>query len=773
MNKDRPRILIVDDQAQNRMLFIEYLSELEVDVDEASSGEECLRILKNNMYSLVCLDVQMPVLDGYQVLEKMREDPNLADVPVIFISAVFNSEEYVLKGLSKGAIDYIIKPVSIPILINKISNFLKLYEKQKKLDLLVHRLENMNHRIRENKQKFKRITNSAKDSIIVLDNQFNIRFLNRAANTTFGYNKFEIIYENFFELLIADEARSNLKEQFTDLIQASNTELSNSIRSTGRNNIGSEFPIELSVASYTTAQEQINYTVIIRDITHRVKMEKEALAAKELRESNKVMKEFMDNVSHELRTPMNAILGISNMLIKYNSDNLTTKQQEGLEIINQSGARLLDLINDILDLSRINANREKVVNELFDFDIFLATIQSIVISLIGEKKIRFLIRKSKSVPQFINTDSKKLNQILINLLGNAAKFTSEGKILLFVHYFENHLYFEVSDTGIGIDEQYLESIFDRFHQIDNSASKSYKGTGLGLNITKKMVELMKGEIAAESKPGKGTVMKFYIPLIGKESEKEETFHKIKASKINVLDSVELSKRLAIIIDFKPETQYLFSEILKVNKFNSVLCNQSNSAIAEIHKWNPDLIIVRLEMPKMHGLSLIRSLKNQKKFKQIPIITYSSVEDFNPDSYDSAVKFINEPLTEKKILSNLQNISYPDDTKPTIDIVSIYEKDNHLKPMKTSSCEYFLNNSFESALLYISRRKIHTLVFDGLDLQGQNFQLLTALNKIPAFAPQRAIAVSHKLFKPVMKELEQLPNYKIFNYSEITKITDLR
>ncbi len=772
MNKDRPRILIVDDQAQNRMLFIEYLSELEVDVDEASSGEECLRILKNNIYSLVCLDVQMPVLDGYQVLEKMREDNNLADVPVIFISAVFNSEEYILKGLSKGAIDYIIKPVSIPILINKVSNFLKLYEKQKKLDLLVNRLENMNHRIRENKQKFKRITNSAKDSIIVLDNQFNIRFLNRAANTTFGYNKFEIIYENFFELLIADEARSNLKEQFTDLIQISNTELSNSIRSTGKNNLGSEFPIELSVASYTTAQEQINYTVIIRDITHRVKMEKEALAAKELRESNMVMKEFMDNVSHELRTPMNAILGISNMLIKYNSDNLTAKQQEGLEIISQSGARLLDLINDILDLSRINANREKVVNELFDFDIFLATIQSIVISLIGEKKIRFLIRKSKSVPQFINTDSKKLNQILINLLGNAAKFTSEGKILLFVHYFKNHLYFEVSDTGIGIDEQYLESIFDRFHQIDNSASKSFKGTGLGLNITKKMVELMKGEIAAESKSGKGTVMKFYIPLIGEESEKE-TPHEIKTSKINILDGLELSKRLAIIIDVEPETQYLFSEILKINKFNSVLCNQSNSAIAEIQKWNPDLIILRLEMPKMHGLSLIRLLKNQKNFKQIPIITYSTVEDFNPDSYDSTVKFINEPLTEKKILSNLQNINYPEDPKPAIDIVTLYEKDNHLESLKISGCEYFLNNSFESALLYISRRKINTLVFDGLDLQGQNFQLLTALNKIPAIAPQRAIAVSHKLFKPVMKELEQLPNYKIFNFSEITKITALR
>ena len=173
-------------------------------------------------------------------------------------------------------------------------------------------------------------------------------------------------------------------------------------------------------------------------------MEKEALKSKELHESNQLMKEFIDSVSHELRTPMNAILGISNMLLKYNSENLTKKQVEGLEIVNQSGTRLLEMINDVLDLSRIDAKKEKANSEKFNLDKFLASLHSIVLSLIDDKDIKFHIRKSSKVTESIVADVKKLNQILTNILGNAVKFTHNGSIHLFIHEIENKLYFEVS-----------------------------------------------------------------------------------------------------------------------------------------------------------------------------------------------------------------------------------------------------------------------------------------------------------------------------------------
>ena len=263
---------------------------------------------------------------------------------------------------------------------------------------------------------------------------------------------------------------------------------------------------------------------------------------------------------------------------------------------------------------------------------------------------------------------------------------------------------------------------------------------MGLNITKKMIELMNGEIVAESEPGKGTVMKFYLPVTVKESREKENIPDAKASEIDVLDRKGLSKPLALIIDFETETQFLFSEILKVDGFNTVLCSQSHSVMAEIQKWHPDLIILRLEMPKMHGLSLIRSLKNQDECKQIPVVTYSMIEKFNPDQYGSSVLYIDGPITEKKILACIKNINFPDNRKPASKMISIYEKENHLKTLKLSGCEYFLNTS--------------------------------VLNKIPAIIPKKVFAVSQKVFKPVMKELEKLPDFEVLDFTEITKVVGL-
>ncbi|MBA7550036.1 Sensor histidine kinase TmoS [subsurface metagenome] len=408
-----PRILVVDDQQQNRMLIMEYLESLDVIIEEASSGEACLSLLNENTYSLIILDVQMPGLDGFQVLERMRSKRETEDIPVVLISAIFDSEEYILKGIENGAIDFITKPINISILSSKVSNFLNMYEKQKKLDYLVQELEITNNRLKENERKFKRITHYANDSIIVLNSDYQIKFWNKASKHIFGYSKYELIYEDFFEKLIAAGSHAPLKEYISSLFDSESLQKS-TIRLSGLNKTGFEFPIELSLSYFNTITDEINYTVIIRDITRRVRMERETLKAKELRESNKVMKEFMDSVSHELRTPMNAILGISNMLLKYNSDNLLPKQLEGLEIISQSGARLLDMINDVLDLSRIDAKKDVVNIENFNLDKFLASLHSLVLSLIDGRDLKFHIRKSSNVPEYIFSDTKKLNQILTN-----------------------------------------------------------------------------------------------------------------------------------------------------------------------------------------------------------------------------------------------------------------------------------------------------------------------------------------------------------------------
>ena len=193
INEELPRILVVDDKQQNRMLITEYLESLDVIIEEAASGQECLNLLSQNTYSLIILDVQMPGLDGFEVLEKMREKEETAEIPVVLISAIFDSEEHIIKGIEKGAIDFITKPVNITILSRKVSNFLKLYKKQKKLDKLNQDLELINNRLKENEKRFKKITQSANESIIVLNSKYEMRSWNKASSKFCGRSKDEMI----------------------------------------------------------------------------------------------------------------------------------------------------------------------------------------------------------------------------------------------------------------------------------------------------------------------------------------------------------------------------------------------------------------------------------------------------------------------------------------------------------------------------------------------------------------------------------------------------
>lgn len=771
--EELPRILVVDDREQNRMLITEYLESLDVIIDEAASGEACLDLLEQNPYSLIILDIQMPGMDGFEVLEKMRSDPETADIPVVLISAIFDSEEHIIRGIESGAIDFISKPVNITILSRKVSNFLDLYQKQRKLDRLVRELETTNDRLKENEKKFKKITHSANEAIIVLNSEYKVRFWNKASSNFFGYSKFEMILEDFFERLIAPGSHAPLKEYFSSLFDDDSISQISTIRLSGMNKQGTEFPIELSLAYFKTANDEINYTVIIRDITRRAMMEKEALKAKELHESNKLMKEFIDSVSHELRTPMNAILGISNMLLKYNSENLTEKQLEGLEIINQSGTRLLDMINDVLDLSRIEAKKETVINERFNLDNFLASLQTIVISLINKKKLKFYIRKSAKLPEFLTTDAKKLNQILTNILGNAVKFTHKGSIHLFIHEIENKLYFEVTDTGIGIAEQNLSEIFDRFRQIDNSQSKEYKGTGLGLNICKRLVYLMGGEIRVESKLNIGTTMKFYIPLADQEMKMNEDDKPGRINKSEADHIKDYEAPLAIVVDNDKKNQFLYCNILESKGFETFGYNNSKEGLKEIKRYLPDLIILKFEMPKMHGHKIMNVLKNDEELKKIPVFIRTSGEKIDLAGLNKSSKIFYEAAKNDLLKETISGIKAEKINIKRSSKLILYDREDHLKEMISEKDNSFQNDLVDASSLMLARRKAKMLILDGLDMQGENLKLLKWVQLNKEYMPEWIwIVLREKPFNILVEEIGKISNCKILDLQKIVSLNSL-
>ena len=249
-----------------------------------------------------------------------------------------------------------------------------------------------------------------------------------------------------------------------------------------------------------------------RNRFHIQKGREKSLAYEKVVKTEKMLRSFLANMSHELRTPMNAILGISKMLHKYYGENLTAKQIEGLQLIYQSGERLLKLINDLLDLSKLEAGKMQVLLKPAAVDDVIGAVEKLIAPLIRDKEIAFSVKKGPGVPLRIVTDEEKIHQVLLNLLGNAVKFTPRGEIRLEVDAREEKLYFEVHDTGIGISEAHLPYIFETFTQVDGSVSGEYGGTGLGLALCKKLLSLLKGEITARSQLGRGSVFTFQIPL---------------------------------------------------------------------------------------------------------------------------------------------------------------------------------------------------------------------------------------------------------------------
>jgi len=316
-----------------------------------------------------------------------------------------------------------------------------------------------------------------------------------------------VLYFPFLEVFLAGEAAHHWQEGYErPLISDLWIECDHS---------GKEYYLEAVAASLK--EQKILLVKVIdsqcsSNLLHIQKGREKALAFEKVVKTQKYLREFISNMSHELRTPMNAIIGISQMLTRYYGENLTQKQTDGLTMIYDSGQRLLNLINGLLDLSKIEAGKMPLMLSNTSINDILLGLDAMVNSLIKDKEIRFQVEIPPPLPTEIVTDEEKLRQVLLNLLGNAVKFTAEGIIRLTVYQENERLYFSILDTGIGINKDQLKHIFDEFMQVQSSMSREYGGTGLGLTLCKRLVNLLGGHISVTSKIGIGSEFTFYIPL---------------------------------------------------------------------------------------------------------------------------------------------------------------------------------------------------------------------------------------------------------------------
>jgi signal transduction histidine kinase len=401
------KILIVDDREENLFAMEALLESRDLTIITAKSGNEALGVLLDQEVALILMDVQMPVMNGFETAELIRGSSRTKHIPIIFVTAISKDRRNIFQGYESGAVDYLFKPVEPDILKSKVRVFIELHQQKQTLENITRKLETTISELIESKKKL-------------------------------------------------SQSEETIRE------------------------------------AWQVAEKEKNSA----------------------EEANKAKSAFLANMSHEIRTPLNGIIGMAELALL---ETCTPTVRERIESIRQSGESLLEILNDILDISKIEAERIEMESIPFNPLEVIERVTRMLSIKIYEKDLELICRIDPAIPEQVTGDPTRFRQILLNLLSNAYKFTEEGEICIEVSAEIKPgnlviMKLVVSDTGIGIPANKLSRIFQSFTQAEASISRKYGGTGLGLSIARKLLDLMKGDILVESEPGKGSRFTVTIPF---------------------------------------------------------------------------------------------------------------------------------------------------------------------------------------------------------------------------------------------------------------------
>ncbi|MGC0283294.1 ATP-binding protein [Vibrio alginolyticus] len=402
---------------------------------------------------------------------------------------------------------------------------------------------------------------------------------------------------------------------------------------------------------FSVLQDQIDQSFIskqmelVSDLVHGVigrhlSLEREVELRKRAEESEKATKEFVAMINHELRTPLNGVLGSAELLSR---TQLEEEQRQYLINLTQSGDLLRVIINDLLDFSKMNAGMMEIIHKVFAWEELEKAIMGVFAAKAAEKRIHFSIDKKLGIPEFLVGDLERIIQILVNLVGNAIKFTHLGGVVLRVEWLNGTAYFEVEDTGIGIPIKAQPSLFDPFVQVDRSAKRSFEGSGLGLAICKNLVDLMQGQISFESEERKGTTFKVAIPL--EEGQAQGTAE----GELVTIERSDLAGRSILVVDDIRMNQVIVTQMLKKLDITPDLKANGKEALEAVKSKDYELIFMDCRMPEMDGYEATMYLRERGFTHPIIALTAGTTIEERQKCIDSGMDdILTKPYTATDI-----------------------------------------------------------------------------------------------------------------------------
>lgn len=528
-----------------------------------------------------------------------------------------------------------------------------------RINLDITEQKRIQNELQEQELQMRTILNTLPDGVITIDQEANIQMFNPSAERLFGFKADEVIGKNI-NILMPEPYHSQHDSYIQKYLQTGENKVIGLSREVvGLRKDGTSFPMYLSVGEMES-QGQKMFTGIGHDLT-------EIYLAKEKAEvANKAKSEFLANMSHEIRTPMNSVIGFSDLLSALINDK---KQKSYIESIQTAGRSLLKLINDILDLSKVEAGRLEIQYEKISIRFFFQEIEQIFKVKIEEKQLQLLLEIDSEIPEFLRIDEVRLRQVLINLVGNAVKFTERGHIKIRVKTkdkTENHdkinLIIEVEDTGIGIPQDQHELIFESFRQQDGQSIRKYGGTGLGLSLTKKLVELMNGRISVKSAPNEGSC--FAIQLLSVDVPSNVPIE-IRKKEAFTPQRFRFEEGLVLVVDDIESNRRLITESLSQMGLEFVEADNGKNALLFADEFSPDVILMDIRMPIMDGYEATQKLRNNPNTTDIPVIAItasvskgdiSTIKELGFDGYLSKPVNLHALLLELSKYLRCENIS---------------------------------------------------------------------------------------------------------------------
>ncbi|OCX53700.1 hybrid sensor histidine kinase/response regulator [Mucilaginibacter sp. PPCGB 2223] len=617
-------ILIVDDRKENIIALEALIAQKGVNLLSTTSANDALKIAWENEISIALVDVQMPEMDGFEFASMLKSNPRTKDILIIFVTAISKEPKYAVQGFGAGGIDYLYKPLDPYITSAKVNSFISMSRNQLEIKKKNEELEN-----------YALVVSNSADIICSVDaHTLRIKSINPAVEKIMQYKPEEVKGKSIIDLA-AETDRPAFRKKLEEII---------------KDNLAFavfEFKFETFDKRIIWVECRASYRnkvifINISDISPQKSYLEQLIKSKELAEYGRKVKEtFLANMSHELRTPVNGIIGLT-VLLK--NTQLDTQQLGMVDLLNVSSQSLLGVINDVLDISKIEAGKFSIVRTSCNIREIVGSVMDLLKFKADEKNIELILDVAHDVPECIMVDSLRLNQILMNLIGNAIKFTDKGYVKLSVIADKKHdnkvkLKFGVEDTGIGIPTGRLNKIFDSFEQAEDDTTSKYGGTGLGLTIVKKLIELKGGDLTVSSQVGKGSVFTFANWYSVAEAPKPQV-----TKNVNIKDLPPFNDVRVLLAEDNVVNQFMMNKMLKGWNIEVIMVDNGRKAIETLTREDFDLVLLDTHMPEMNGYQTAKTIRVdfEEPKRNIPIISLSAAT-FDHEQQQALASGMNDVL----------------------------------------------------------------------------------------------------------------------------------